>query len=246
MTQPYVSSIFREPEVLRTPSFELKEDEIRTKEIQDLIKVLVDECMKKQYLWFSPQNFVWLNTYPSIILWMPVDHNCNRIPNSFPTVIINPKITSYEWSFLRTDACAGIHMFENNSTDGDIVAMFVEKYRPDNIMFEGFDIQWNPIKQKFMWVEAHALHHELEHTQGILMTDGHNWNISLIEVEWAFFLMFSSDVEKYTQGYSITSEIRFDDISKLRISTSRADLTNLIVATKEGDQKIESFIKYNS
>ena len=226
-----ISSIFREPEILRTPSFKLQENDIRTKEIQKLIKTLTAECIKEEYLGFSPQNLAGLDIYPSIILWTQVNDTFERISNE-PTIIINPQITNSEWDFHRIDGCASINIRQWKDEDSDIVGVWINKYRPDNIEFKGLDINGVPTKKIFAGVQAHALHHELEHTKWILMTDNYNWRYALFQQQERYYIFPIKDIPKeFLNG----SEIQFDYLEKYwNFKNYEMDLEDLYIETASG------------
>jgi peptide deformylase len=75
-------------------------------------------------------------------------------------ILINPKITRRRLGTVRNkEGCLSYP------------GLFVKMKRDKQIIVEGFDLLWNPVKHKFRGLESYVVQHEIDHLNGITINE---------------------------------------------------------------------------
>lgn len=165
-----VSSLFRDPQILRNSWGQIKSEDIRTNDIQRMTQILVDACISNGFIGISPQNLIFTDPMPSLAIapaWKGKEVDYDNM-----AIIFNPRIISQSWNTLsKYEWCGWLQLFEWTDHGDDKSLLLVRKTRPKRIKVTWLDKNGEPITTRFEWLQRYCMHHEVDHTNGIVITD---------------------------------------------------------------------------
>ena len=141
-----------------------------SKEINELIKVLLDVVDEKQGIWIAaPQIGVLKQVF--ILNSRPIN-GYDEAPLMDPKPIINPQILKYSEEMVEGyEWCLSIMAFKG----------IVPRHQWIEVKYQ--DLEWNRVEEKIEWFVARIFQHEYDHLNWLFFTDRMTDMKSLIMLE---------------------------------------------------------------
>jgi peptide deformylase len=153
-----LTSIFTEPQIVKTPGKNIPEDQINSKQTKQLTQNLLHHLDKLNLAAITPQNIFPNNKQTTL-----ENHLLNilifRNKNGNPQIVYNPKIKAQPGEQLVYERCGSIEINENYTLDA-------YTKRTDIITLSGHNFA-----EIYNQETAAYIQHELDHLNGITISD---------------------------------------------------------------------------